>query len=90
MDPTKVLLCESTAERDVASDRTNPRMAILSEFAYATLTAPYHEGNHSLPVGATGTVLSVFPKTKTYTIEFFEPVRCVETVPMKMVAELDA
>jgi hypothetical protein len=90
MDAKKVLLCESVMERDMASDRTKPRMAILSEFAYARLTEPYREGDRSLPAGAKGTVLSVFPKTKTYTIEFFEPVRCVETVPMKIVAELDA
>jgi hypothetical protein len=30
----------------------------------------------------------VFPETRTYTIEFFEPVRCVETVPMKIVVQL--
>jgi hypothetical protein len=65
-------------------------MAILPEFAHATLTEPYREGDRSLPAGAKGTVLSVFPKTKTYTIEFFEPIRCVETVPMKIVAQLDA
>ena len=74
----------------MASDTKTPQMAILPEFAYATLTEPYWEGDRSLPVGAKATVLSVFLKTKTYTIEFFEPVRCVETVPMKIVAELDA
>jgi hypothetical protein len=77
-------------ERDVASASTTPRMAILPEFAYATLTRPYRDGDRSLPIGAKGTVLSVFPKTQTYTIEVFEPVRCVETVPMKIVAQLDA
>jgi hypothetical protein len=65
-------------------------MAILPEFAYATLTKPYREGDVSLPAGAKGTVLSVFPESKTYTIEFFEPTRCVETVPMNIVAELNA
>jgi hypothetical protein len=90
MDLAKVLLRDLAMERDVASDRKKPRMAILPEFAYATLTEPYREGDRSLPIGAKGTVLSVFPKTKTYTIEFFEPVRCVETVHMKIVSQLDA
>ena len=63
-------------------------MATLPEFANVILTEPYREGDRSLPTGAKGTVLSVFPKTRTYTIEFFEPVRCVETVPMKIVVQL--
>jgi hypothetical protein len=65
-------------------------MAILAEFGYAILTKPYREGDVSLPVGAKGTVLSVYPRTRTYTIEFFEPIRTVETVPMNIVAELNA
>lgn len=65
-------------------------MVILSEFSYAILTKPYREGDVSLPAGAKGTVLTVFPETRTYTIEFFEPTRCIETVPMNIVAELNA
>jgi hypothetical protein len=65
-------------------------MAILPEFAYAMLTEPYRVGDVSLPAGAKGTVLTVFPGTRTYTIEFFEPTRCVETVPMNIVAALNA
>lgn len=62
----------------------------LPELAYARLIAPYHaNGVVALPVGAKGTVLSLSPKTHTYTIEFFEPRRTVETVPMDIVAELN-
>ena len=65
-------------------------MAILPEFAYVELIKPYRVGDVSLAAGAEGTVLSVFPETRTYTIEFFEPKRCVETVPMNIVAALSA
>jgi hypothetical protein len=67
--------------------RERPVM-VLPEYAYVILTKSYRDAD--LPVGAKGTVLSVFPKTQTYTIEFFEPRRCVETVPMNIVAELNA
>ena len=50
-------------------------MATLSELAHAVLAALYREGDCSLPSGAKGTVLSVFPKTRMFTIEFFDPVR---------------
>lgn len=66
------------------------RQMILPEFAYAILIKPYKAGGISLPVGAKGTVLSVFPNTETYTIEFFEPVRTVETVPMNIVSDVNA
>jgi hypothetical protein len=39
-----------------------------------------------LPAGARGTILDAYPATETYTIEFFEPERCVRTVPMHIVA----
>jgi len=64
-------------------------MVFLPEFTDVILIEPYGVRDRSLPAGAKGTVLSVFPKTKTYTIEFFDPFRCVETVPVKIVASLE-
>lgn len=83
---------ESALREDTPPHRAKKRqkVAIISEFACTKLIRPFLEGDVFLPVGAKGTVLSVFPKTQTYTIEFFEPRRCVETVPMNIVAELNA
>jgi hypothetical protein len=44
------------------------------------------EAYDDLPAGARGTILDTYPATETYTIEFYEPERCVRTVPMHIVA----
>jgi hypothetical protein len=44
------------------------------------------EAYDDLPAGARGTILDTYPATQTYTIEFYEPERCVRTMPMHIVA----
>ncbi len=57
------------------------RATILPEFTEVALTAAFDE----LPAGSRGTVVSVFPSAGTYLIEFFEPMRCFQTVDVAMV-----
>jgi hypothetical protein len=56
-------------------------MKTLPEYSYVKLTRPFG----SMPKGAEGTILIVYPKTHTYMIEFFTPTRSLETVDMNMV-----
>jgi hypothetical protein len=52
-------------------------------FADIQLIEPFED----LPKGARGTILDTFPATKTYSIEFYEPARCVRTVPKSIVVD---
>jgi hypothetical protein len=58
-----------------------PKVETLPEYSYVKLIRPYR----SLPIGAEGTIVMVYPKTHTYMIEFFAPVRSLETVDVTMV-----
>lgn len=58
-----------------------PKVETLPEYSYVKLARPFR----SLPIGAEGTIIMVYPKTHTYMIEFFAPVRSLETVDMNMV-----
>lgn len=57
----------------------------LEQYSYVRLREPFH----ALPKGAEGTIVEVYPKTRTYTIEFFAPSHAVETVEMSMVEQTD-
>lgn len=53
----------------------------LPEYSYVRLTRPFR----TLPIGAEGTILIAYPKTRTYMVEFFAPERSVETVDVDMI-----
>jgi hypothetical protein len=44
------------------------------------------EAYDDLPTGARGTILDTYPAIAAYCVEFYEPVQCVRTVPMHIVA----
>ena len=46
---------------------------------------PSEEG--TLPSGASGTIVANYPETRTCTVEFFEPIHCVATVPVEAVRQ---
>lgn len=52
----------------------------LPEFSYVTTVQDNATPAGILTAGAEGTILTVYPATRTYMIEFYEPLRCVETV----------
>ncbi len=56
-------------------------METLPEYSYVKLIRAFR----SIPEGAEGTILIVYPKTHTYMVEFFAPIRSLETVDMNMV-----
>jgi hypothetical protein len=60
---------------------TSKALPMLPEYSYVKLAHPFG----SLPKGAEGTIIMVYPKTHTYMIEFFSPARALETVDMNMV-----
>jgi hypothetical protein len=59
-----------------------PHLETLPEYSYVKLIRPFG----SLPEGAEGTIVMIYPKTHTYMVEFFAPTRALETVDMNMVA----
>lgn len=59
-----------------------PNVETLPEYSYVKLIRPFG----SLPEGAEGTIVMIYPKTHTYMVEFFAPTRALETVDMNMVA----
>jgi Domain of unknown function (DUF4926) len=64
-------------------------MTVLPEYSDVILTVPYRrEGKNTIPKGATGTIVEIYPKLHAYTVEFAEPCSCVETVAMTMVAPI--
>ena len=67
---------------------TEGHMTTLQEFTDVVLVKPYKRDKLLLPAGAKGTVLTVHPEFMSYTVEFFEPLHCVETVPMNIIAPL--
>jgi hypothetical protein len=87
MSPDHVLLRGTPDRVIIENDERSARMSyttdkasaqpLLPEFTTIVLTAPLDQGRHKLPVGASGTIMSVFPKTGTYTIEFVSPKSCV-------------
>lgn len=68
---------EGATRMSYTKDRASPQSPLLPEFTVVELTAPIEQGRHRLPAGARGTIMSVFPKTGTYTIEFISPKSCV-------------
>lgn len=54
---------------------------MLVQFTNVLLAQPYQFGGAALPKGASGTIVSVFPDTRSYTVEFFEPRHCIMSVP---------
>ena len=71
------------------TDRASAEVSLLPELTNVVLTAPIEQGRHKLPVGSVGTIVSVFPKTGTYTIEFFEPISCAVPAVGKDVVKPD-
>lgn len=61
-------------------------MVVLPEYSDVKLTLPYRrEGKKTIPKGAIGTIVEIYPKLHAYTVEFAEPYSCVETIAMMMV-----
>jgi hypothetical protein len=58
---------------------------ILPEYSDVKLVKDYKRDELSLPAGAIGTIVDIYPDFKSYTVEFFDPIRVVETVAMTLV-----
>lgn len=69
-------------------EKPEPKPVILPEYTDVRLTVPYSRNGLSLPIGAKGTIVDVYPQFGTYSIDFDEPFNCLETLSMKLVAPL--
>lgn len=60
---------------------------LLPQFTNVTLLKAYDKDGLSLPAGASGTIVDVYPQFGCYMVEFFEPIQCVEALPTELVAK---
>jgi hypothetical protein len=69
-------------------DAEKPELRMLPVYTDVKLARSYERDGLSLPAGAKGTIVDVYPQFGSYSVDFDEPFSCLETLSMTFVVPL--